>query len=223
MSAILLQNILFSYIENMQNSSFRMDINLEIPIAKWVTITGDCGSGKTTLIKLLAGLLKPGKGNIFYPDNLNNDIGYIFQNPDNQFVHFNIERDVAYKLENQGMKFSYMRPKVKKSLEEVNLWERRNDSPNQLSGGQKQQLALAGMLISDPQVVIFDEPTSFLDIVARQKLFQKTRKLVNEKRSVIWSTHEEDVIRQSDYVIELKAGKVSFAGKSRKYLCRKNV
>jgi len=199
-------------------------LNLNIPTCCWVTITGDCGSGKTTLAKLIAGILTPISGDIIFPwvngNSHKPEFGYLFQNPDDQFVHFNIEREIAFSLENIGIAPDEMFNKVEESLRKANLWNRRNDSPNNLSGGEKQRLALAGMLITEPKVLILDEPTSFLDVVTQAELYKITKELLDEKVSIIWITQEPNEIYMSDYVVELNCGEVSYYGESADYICK---
>lgn len=186
------------------------NLNLTIPLNCWTVLTGDCGTGKTTLAKLIAGLLKPDKGSIrFENDNgINNslEVGYIFQNPDDQFVHFNIEREVAFNLENRGASPTIVRKTVQLALDKVNLWPRRENSPHELSGGEKQKLAIADWLVSKPQVLIFDEPTAFLDLPTRFELYENIRRLIVAGLSVIWISQEDYEIAFADYIIELLPG-----------------
>ena len=186
------------------------NLNLTIPLNCWTVLTGDCGTGKTTLAKLIAGLLKPDKGSIrFENDNGSNnslEVGYIFQNPDDQFVHFNIEREVAFNLENRGASPAIVRKAVQLALESVNLWPRRENSPHELSGGEKQKLAIADWLVSKPQVLIFDEPTAFLDLPTRFELYENIRRLIVAGLSVIWISQEDYEIAFADYIIELLPG-----------------
>jgi len=186
------------------------NLDLTIPLNCWAVLTGDCGTGKTTLAKLIAGLLKPDKGSIrFENDNdINNslEVGYIFQNPDDQFVHFNIEREVAFNLENRGASPAIVRKAVQLALESVNLWPRRENSPHELSGGEKQKLAIADWLVSKPQVLIFDETTAFLDLPTRFELYENIRRLIVAGLSVIWISQEDYEIAFADYIIELLPG-----------------
>ncbi|MBU4444701.1 energy-coupling factor ABC transporter ATP-binding protein [bacterium] len=198
------------------------NINLSIPLQRRIVITGDSGSGKTSLVKLISGLLKPDKGQIIFEINgaAQQDIhfGYLFQNPDDQFVHFNIEREVAFNLENRGMSSAEMQVKATEALEEIDLIDRKSDSPNSLSGGEKQRLALAGMMITQPDILIMDEPCSFLDIFTQVRLYKKIDMLGKQGISVIWISQEVHEIRMADYVIALDRGQVIYRGNSSEYL-----
>jgi len=198
------------------------NINLSIPLQRRVVITGDSGSGKTSLVKLISGLLKPDKGQIIFEINgaAQQDIhfGYLFQNPDDQFVHFNIERELAFNLENRGMSSAGMQVKATETLEEIDLIDRKSDSPNSLSGGEKQRLALAGMMITQPDILIMDEPCSFLDIFAQIRLYKKIDMLGKQGVSIIWISQETHEIRMADYVIALDQGQVIYRGNSSEYL-----
>jgi ABC-type multidrug transport system ATPase subunit len=111
-----------------------------------------------------------------------------------------------------------MKEKVKLSLMEIGLFGRKSDSPNNLSGGEKQRLALAGMMISQPDVLILDEPCSFLDIFTQIQLFQKIDELRKRKVSIIWITQEDHEIKMADYVIRLDEGRVIFTGSREDYI-----
>ena len=197
-------------------------ISLEIPLDSRVIVTGDSGSGKTTLLKLIAGLLEPSGGRIEFdvPGKNNADLhfGYLFQNPDNQIVHFNIERELAFNLENRNVHSDEMHMRVEEALKEYQLVERRNDSPNHLSGGEKQRLALAGMMISNPDILILDEPCSFLDVNSQIQLYRKIDELRQKSISVIWISQEMHEIQMADYIIELKGGRVNWNGDGVNYL-----
>lgn len=216
--SIQLRNVSFRYESGKQIFS---NLSLTIPSSTIVAITGECGSGKSTLVKLIAGLLKPDSGDILLPFGAGNGkrakFGYLFQNPDDQFVHFNVEREVAFSLENLGLPYGKMRRRVKKALVKIGLWERRGGSPNNLSGGEKQKLALAGMLISNPDILILDEPTSFLDIPTKMQFYNLIKSLSIKNLSIIWITQEKEEIETAEHIIELKDGNIIFEGDSSCY------
>lgn len=203
------------------NQPIFKNLNLSIPLQQWVVITGASGSGKTTLVKLIAGLLKPDQGQVrFHGSEINHPdfhFGYLFQNPDDQLVHFKIEREMAFNLENRGVDPLTMKVKVEDALKGLELFERRAESPNHLSGGEKQQLALAGMMISQPQILILDEPCSYLDIFAQINLQARIKKLRQEPVSILWISQEDHEIHLADYVICLRQGQVIFAGRVQDY------
>ncbi len=215
--SIILKGISFNY-GNKKNFS---NLDLEIPDLRCVVITGKCGSGKTTLAKLIAGILELKSGEIMFHSKYKGrpKIGYIFQNPDDQFIQLSIEKEIAFNLENDGIEMVEMEKIVTDQLKKYGFSNRRKDSPNSLSGGEKQKLALAGMLVSNPEILIMDEPTSFLDIVDRVEFYENIRKLQKEGLSIIWISHEEDEIYLSDYVIELENFQVKFSGERDEYIC----
>ncbi|MDD5766807.1 MAG: ABC transporter ATP-binding protein [Candidatus Marinimicrobia bacterium] len=184
-------------------------LNLEIPENKWIAITGDCGTGKSTLAKMIAGILKPDSGRIEFPQVPSVEypnFGYLFQNPEDQFVHFFIEREIAFNLENRNYPIEMMMRKVHENLEKIGLFDRRKDSPNRLSGGEKQRLALAGMMISEPKYLILDEPSSYLDILAQNDLIQSITTLHANGVEIFWITQNEREKALSEFCIEVSDG-----------------
>ncbi len=133
---IKLQNLGFWYREG---EPIFANLDLELPLPAWIAISGESGVGKTTLVKLLAGLLEPCRGKIIYPANFNGHkhlpIGFLYQNPDNQLVQLNVERELAFVLENAGVPFAAMHARVEQALDDWGLRARRQASPQALSGG----------------------------------------------------------------------------------------
>ncbi len=179
------------------------DLNLTIPLRSWVAITGESGCGKTTLVKLLAGLLQPCRGEIVYPFSDTLPVGFLYQNPEDQLVQLNVERELAFNLENQGLRVPEMRNQVNKVLRVWNLYERRLATSQELSGGEKQRLALASVLINNPRILILDEPTARLDIFTRLELYQIIPNLVANGISIVWVTQDEYEIALAEAVLEI--------------------
>src|SRR5690554_683424 len=163
------KNLTFQY--NKKTEAVK-DISLKIPKGSWVTIIGHNGSGKSTLAKLLVGLLAPTEGAIFIDDlllseeNLNQirkKIGIVFQNPDNQFVGVTVKHDIAFGMENLNIDRKTMLERIDYYTKLVGINHFLDKEPHQLSGGQKQKVAIAGALAMDQDIIIFDEATSMLD------------------------------------------------------------
>ncbi len=210
--SIILDNVKYSY-----GSQFSLNINRKIPANSITLLIGENGAGKTTLLKLLAGVLIPESGRIKFEYD-KHDIGYIFQNPDDQLIQLSIEKELAFNLENQGMEQEKMAEIIKTYLVEYDFQGRAKISPGNLSGGEKQRLALASTLISKPQLLIFDEPTGFLDYRQREKFYRRVKQLKTRGHTIIWATHEIDELTFADYLLELKAGSTRFWGSNRDFL-----
>ena len=218
MSVIIeIKNLSFAYDEASQKKTLSQ-IDLTIEQGQWVALIGHNGSGKSTLAKLLDGLLTPTEGTITVaglPLNEENiwairdQIGMVFQNPDNQFVGADVEGDVAFGLENRGVPYEQMHQHVQEALEAVNMQAFAKHEPVRLSGGQKQRVAIAGVLAIRPQIVIFDESTSMLDPEGRAELVALMRRLNKEEGfTVISITHDIDEAALADRIIVLEQGKV---------------
>lgn len=201
---IIVQNLSFWYREG---EPIFDNLHLELPLPGWIAISGESGVGKTTLAKLLAGILEPCRGSIIYPANFNGykhlPIGFLYQNPDNQLVQLSVERELAFILENAGLPVEAMHARVEQALDEWGLRARRQASPQTLSGGEKQRLALASLLIDAPHLLIFDEPTSGLDILRRLDFYQYINELHQQGIGIIWVTQDENELNMAEQVLLL--------------------
>lgn len=199
------------------------DVSFTVNDGEWIAIVGHNGSGKSTLAKLMIGLLFPEDGKIkvfleeLNADNLwriRSDIGIVFQNPDNQFVGSTVQDDVAFALENNGIPFEEMVPRVHESLAQVNMEGFLDHEPHHLSGGQKQRVAIAGALAMRPKLLILDEATSMLDPQGREEVIQVVDELKRTTGlTVISITHDLEEVLLADKVIVMNNGKLLLTGK----------
>lgn len=218
MSAIIeIEKLNFAYGEEQAKKVLR-DVDLTIEAGQWVALIGHNGSGKSTLAKLIDGLLTPQSGTIKVDGKILNEeniwdireqIGMVFQNPDNQFVGADVEGDVAFGLENRGVSRKEMQKRVKEALVAVKMERFAKYEPVRLSGGQKQRVAIAGVLALRPKIVIFDESTSMLDPEGRREIVSLMRKLNQEEHfTVISITHDIDEAALADRIIVLDNGQI---------------
>ena len=167
-------------------------ISLDIRDGEYVALMGANGSGKTSLARCLNGILKPSAGEVWvdgmstasseHLQEIRRRVGMVFQQPENQIVAPIVEREIAFGLENLGLLRDEMRRRVEEMLQRFELARYRHQAPNQLSGGEKQRLALAAIMAMRPRCVIFDEPTSLLDYPHRLRLFQTIADLRRENQ-----------------------------------------
>lgn len=219
MSAVEVSNLSFSY--DGQNDVIK-DVSFEIPKGSYTTIVGHNGSGKSTIAKLLIGLLKAKSGEIKILGNtlneenvysLRNHVGIVFQNPDNQFIGSTVADDIAFGLENHCVPQEQMQAIIEDVAARVNMSDFLDSEPTKLSGGQKQRVAIAGILAIAPDIIIFDESTSMLDPQGKASINEQIQKLHDERNITILSiTHDMEEVAQSEYVIVLKDGKVEMQG-----------
>ncbi|MBS8071265.1 energy-coupling factor transporter ATPase [Streptococcus suis] len=194
------------------------DVSFHVKQGEWLSIIGHNGSGKSTTVRLIDGLLEAESGDIYIDgDALTIDnvwdkrrlIGMVFQNPDNQFVGATVEDDVAFGLENQGIPLEEMRSRVDEALELVGMTDFKTREPARLSGGQKQRVAIAGVVALRPKIIILDEATSMLDPEGRLDLIKIVREIKDRHgMTVISITHDLDEVALSDRVIVMKNGRV---------------
>ena len=189
---------------------------------EWLSIVGHNGSGKSTTIRLIDGLLEAESGEIWIDGqllssenvwDLRRQIGMVFQNPDNQFVGTTVEDDIAFGLENIGLPREEMLERVTRVLEMVKMSDFRTKEPARLSGGQKQRVAIAGVTALEPSVIILDEATSMLDPKGRMEVIGTIQKLHKEKNiTVISITHDLDEAAQADRIVLMEQGQIQQIG-----------
>ena len=191
------------------------EVSFELRPGEYVGVVGPNGGGKSTLVRLLNGLLRPDSGLVRVSDHdpatepfeVRKHLGVLFQNPENGLVAPFVEDDVAFGLENLGVPRDEMRDRVAQAIRAVGLegYERRE--PHTLSGGEKQRVALAGLLAVEPEVLILDEPTSMLDAAGRREVLERLEALRAEK-SVLHVTHHLDELLNADRILVLNGGEL---------------
>ena len=231
------------HIIDLKNVSFRYDttvdeyqidsVSFHVKQGEWISIVGHNGSGKSTIVRLIDGLLEPESGEIVI-DGIpltretvwenRSKIGIVFQNPDNQFVGATVEDDVAFGLENQGIPREEMLQRVEKAIEQVGMSTFKDREPSRLSGGQKQRVAIAGIIALRPQIIILDEATSMLDPEGREELMKVVRTLQNQfQLTVISITHDLAEIALSDRTLVFKKGRLESSMTPRELFSRDDL
>ena len=208
-------------------------VSFHVKQGEWLSIIGHNGSGKSTTVRLIDGLLEAESGDIIIAgDKLTVDnvwekrrqIGMVFQNPDNQFVGATVEDDVAFGLENQGIPLEEMQERVHQALELVGMSDFKKREPARLSGGQKQRVAIAGVVALRPNIIILDEATSMLDPEGRLDLIRIVKDIKDcYNMTVISITHDLDEVALSDRVIVMKEGEVESVSRPEELFMRKDL
>ena len=228
---IEIKNISYAY---SQDESLAINnISLSIEEGTWVSILGHNGSGKSTLAKLLVGLITPNSGEIIVDDivldeksigEIRKKIGIVFQNPDNQFVGVTVRHDIAFGLENRRVDPSEMQRRIVECAERVGLEGYLDREPYKLSGGEKQRVAIAGILALDSKYIIFDEATSMLDpngVNDVVNLIKELREKTN--KTIITITHDLELAKKSDQVFVFKNGQITAEGTPDKIFKMHNI
>ena len=229
--SIVVKNLTHIYNEGMPFSSKALDnISFEIKDSDFVGLIGHTGSGKSTLIQHLNGILKPSSGDIYINDfkitdpdlnltEIRKRVGVVFQYPEYQLFEETIEKDIAFGPSNLGLEEEEIKNRVKLSMEAVGLdYESFKDkSPFELSGGQKRRVAIAGVIAMNPEVLILDEPTAGLDPGGRDEIFELITKLhENNNMTIILSSHSmDDMAKLAKNIIVMNHGKIEFMGSPR--------
>ena len=202
------------------------NVNFEIPDGQFVGLIGHTGSGKSTLIQHLNGLIKPTSGTIYYEGtdihsegyslrDLRSKVGLVFQYPEHQLFEIDVFSDVCYGPKNLGLGKEEVEERAKEALRLVGLDERYwEQSPFELSGGQKRRVAIAGVLAMNPKVLILDEPTAGLDPKGRDEILEEISQLHQKRKmSIILVSHSmEDIARYADRLIVMNHGEKAFDG-----------
>lgn len=219
MAILEVKDLNFSYEEEGKTID---NVSFSVEEGSYTTIVGHNGSGKSTIAKLIMGLLESASGTITIDGiALNNEnlakirsrIGIVFQNPDNQFIGATVRDDIAFGLENHCVEPSMMDEIIDTNAALVKMSDFMDQEPTHLSGGQKQRVAIAGVLAMKPKLLIFDEATSMLDPDGKDEIKKVIMKLHKESSLTILSiTHDIDEVASSDYVVALDQGKVVLTG-----------
>ena len=229
MNLIDVKNLLFNYKiysgekEEVIEHTAIDHVSLSIKKGDFVGILGHNGSGKSTLAKQLAALLKP-SGGIIYVNGMDTakdellfsirkTAGMVFQNPDNQLIGNIVEEDIAFGPENMGIPREEIEERITRALEATGMSAYREHSPNALSGGQKQKIAISGVLSMEPECIIFDEPTAMIDPEGRKEVLKAIYDLNRLKHiTIIYITHFLDEVSKADYLYVMKQGAITLEG-----------
>ena len=199
------------------------DFSLEVPEGQFLAVLGHNGCGKSTVAKLINGILVPNKGKVTVEGmdtsdekktvDIRKPVGMVFQNPDNQIVATIVEDDVAFGPENLGVEPSEIRKAVDSALKAVGMYEFRKREPHRLSGGQKQRVAIAGVIAMNTKCIVMDEPTAMLDPQGRKEVMDTVMKLNKEFGiTVILITHYMDEAVKADRVVVMDGGRIAIDG-----------
>lgn len=235
MSYISFMDVYFAYQGSSDDSVRAVNgVTLDIEQGQVTAILGRNGSGKSTMAKLINGLLLPMQGHVFVDGmdtadedniwNIRSQVGMIFQNPDNQIVGTTVEEDVAFGPENLGVPYDELHERVATALEQVGMLDFAKSAPNLLSGGQKQRVSIAGVLAMHTNCIVMDESTAMLDPVGRRDILDLVLRLNKDKGiTVIMITHFMDEAALADKVIVMGDGKVLDQGTPREVFAHRDL
>ncbi len=220
MDALKVENLSYAYEEN---KPVIKNISFNVEVGEYISIIGHNGSGKSTLAQLIVGLFETKNSEITIFDTpltkdtvnqVRQDVGIVFQNPDNQFVGSTVEDDIAFGLENHSVPYQEMHSLVEEYASKVGMSDYLNTEPSSLSGGQKQRVALAGVLAMNPKLLILDEATSMLDPRGKKEILALIRDLKkqNPNLTIISITHDIEEAYLSDRVFVLDHGELALMG-----------
>ncbi len=205
-------------------------LSMQINDGETVGVIGTNGAGKSTLLMSLVGILFPSEGSIEIDGvlldkknlrEIRERTGVVFQNPDDQLFMSNVYDDIAFGLRNYGMKEENIRQKITRIMEELGVEKLQNLNSHKLSGGEKRIIAIATILVMEPSVILFDEPSSFLDPKTRRRLIQLLRSL---KVTKLIATHDLDMaLELCDRIVVLKEGRIFAQGRAKEILTNQKL
>ncbi|MCR8635068.1 ATP-binding cassette domain-containing protein [Paenibacillus radicis (ex Xue et al. 2023)] len=209
---IKLEHVSFAYASAEKAPAILQDVNLTIRRGEWVAIAGTNGSGKSTLAKLIAMLTPATSGELSFNIPEQPPIQLVFQNPDTQVIGETVYEDVCFGMENYGIAEPEIHLRAQTALQKVGLEALADRPVAELSGGQKQLLAIASCLCMNPPALLFDEATSMLDPRSRHNIIQVAQELHREGKTIIWITQWMDELAWAERVVALDQGKVAYNG-----------
>ena len=211
-----IKNLNYSYLDGKKALK---NINIKVDSNETIGIVGANGAGKSTLIKTIVGIFLTDQGEIIVDgekvtkktlNSIRKKVGVVFQNPDDQLFMNKVYDDIAFGPRNYKLNEEKVKEKVDKVMKELNIENLKDRSPNNLSGGEKRKVAIATVLSMEPSIILFDEPTSFLDAKGKRMLIE-TLKNINTTKII--ATHDLDMVKDiCERVIVLKEGKIMADG-----------
>ena len=229
---IEIKNISYTYMKKTPFEKTALkNISFAIHEKDFLAIAGHTGSGKSTLIQIISGLIELQGGEILVDDesiknkSARKKIGMVFQYPEYQLFEETVEKDISFGPKNFGLSEEEVSARVDESMKQVGLAEElKNVSPFELSGGQKRRVAIAGILALKPKYLILDEPTAGLDPLAKKNLLAEIKKLHQSGVTIIFVSHAmEDIANLANRVIVLAQGKILFDDTPRKLFAREEI
>lgn len=235
---IELKNISFKY--ELQEEKTIKDLNLHVREGEFIGVIGKNGSGKTTLCNIIRGIIPDFiqgdiSGDIIIDSKNINDIergemaelvGFVFQNPFSQIsgIKKTVFEEIAYGLENLGVEREEMKRRVKDVIQLLKIEDLQDKNPLELSGGQSQRVAIASIIVMNPKILIFDEPTSQLDPLGTEEIFDILKLLKSQNKTIILVEHKIDLIAEyADRVVVMDEGEIVFDGETHEVLSNKKI
>ncbi|MEK4058157.1 MULTISPECIES: energy-coupling factor transporter ATPase [Paenibacillus] len=198
------------------------DLSFTIETGEFVAIVGANGCGKSTIAKLMDGLLLPKQGDVTFQDlntsrpadlrMIHEQIGFVFQNPEDQFITTTVMDEVIFGLENIRVPREEIRSRLDQALQAVQMENYLESMPHQLSGGQKQRVAIAAILAMQPRIIIFDEATSMLDPQGREQVLSIMQELHRQGMTIIHITHHMEEVLAARRILLMDKGRLVFDG-----------